>query len=149
MIRLDRHLGLMLSLCVLALFFALGVSVALPAVDPALGLGRDRSFDKDAVRGMRVFASEGCWYCHTTQVRPVSTDAGLGKPLPPGAYEGDQPAMLGAERLGPDLTHAGARLTDRDELEKLLRLGGKGMPSYRHVSRRDLDALISYLQALK
>lgn len=63
-------------------------------------------------RGLNVFISEGCVYCHTQQVRPIDMDEHWGRPSAPGDYArlGPQdiwrqtPAVLGSERTGPDLS---------------------------------------------
>lgn len=70
------------------------------------------------VRGMQVYISEGCGYCHTQQVRPLEMDAVWGRPSAPGDYayvrpfnwlHPTAPGLLGSERTGPDLSNVGAR----------------------------------------
>ncbi|MDR8389965.1 cytochrome c [Aliifodinibius sp. S!AR15-10] len=68
-------------------------------------------------KGLNVFISEGCVYCHTQQVRPIEMDENWGRPSAPGDYAriGRQdlwrqtPAVLGSERTGPDLSSVGQR----------------------------------------
>ncbi|MDR8390689.1 cbb3-type cytochrome c oxidase subunit II [Aliifodinibius sp. S!AR15-10] len=68
-------------------------------------------------KGLNVFISEGCVYCHTQQVRPIEMDENWGRPSAPGDYAriGRQdvwrqtPAVLGSERTGPDLSNVGQR----------------------------------------
>lgn len=68
-------------------------------------------------KGLNVFISEGCVYCHTQQVRPIGMDEQWGRPSAPGDYArlGPQdvwrqtPAVLGSERTGPDLSTIGER----------------------------------------
>jgi len=59
--------------------------------------------------GREVYVSEGCSYCHTQQVRPLSTDAPFGRPSAPGDFAYQTPELLGSERNGPDLANIGAR----------------------------------------
>ena len=59
--------------------------------------------------GRRVYVSEGCAYCHTQQIRPLSTDTVFGRPSAPGDFAWQTPELLGSERTGPDLTNIGAR----------------------------------------
>jgi cbb3-type cytochrome oxidase cytochrome c subunit len=103
--------------------------------------------------GMEVYRNEGCWYCHTQYVRESAVDQALGEPLGPREYAAVSPAMLGAERVGPDLTHVGARFGQDDLLAYLRDPGGTeprtSMPSYAYLGESDLRALVAYLLSLK
>lgn len=142
-IRADRRVGLLLAGVVLLTFVALGASVALPATDPSLET-EPRELSADAARGMEVYRSEGCWYCHTQYVRQTASDAELGEPLGAEAYGDQSPAMLGTERIGGDLTYPEAR--QAEALVEALEDHGKGY-SYAYLSEEDLDALAAYLLA--
>lgn len=60
-------------------------------------------------RGRDVYVSEGCFYCHTQQVRPLPGDKPFGRPSAPGDYAYQTTQLLGSERNGPDLSNIGAR----------------------------------------
>ena len=60
-------------------------------------------------RGRDVYVSEGCFYCHTQQVRPLSGDKSFGRPSAPGDYAYQTTELLGSERNGPDLSNIGTR----------------------------------------
>lgn len=64
-------------------------------------------------RGRDVYVSEGCFYCHTQQVRPLSGDKPFGRPSAPGDYAYQTPELLGSERNGPDLSNIGKRQPSR------------------------------------
>ena len=155
-LRPDQRVGLLMAAGVLLLFLTLLVSVVLPVTDPALDVEateRAKAVAREE-RGARVFRGEGCWYCHTQQARSVKTDTGLGEPLKAGDYELQRPSVLGAERVGPDLAHVGARYEKSGDIVQLLRdprAGGRrsSMPSYSYLSKADLDALARYLLASK
>lgn len=155
--RPDRRLGVVLGGVVLLAFAAVGATVVLPATDPALSETSDasRSFGSLEERGMELYRAEGCWYCHTQQVREgARADALLGEPLAPGDDAEQDPALLGQVRIGPDLTHVGSRYGNADELIALLRdpraEGRRSqMPSYDHLHPDDLEALAAYLLALR
>ena len=49
--------------------------------------------------------------------------------------------------MGPALDGLGKRLEDDSIREQLIK-GGAGMPSYQHLSKEDLDALVDYLEKL-
>lgn len=57
--------------------------------------------------GRRVFAANGCSYCHTQQVRPLEQDQVFGRPSAPGDFAWQTPELLGSERTGPDLSNVG------------------------------------------
>jgi len=59
--------------------------------------------------GRRVFAANGCAYCHTQQVRPLAEDKEFGRPSAPGDFAFQTPELLGSERTGPDLSNVGVR----------------------------------------
>lgn len=105
--------------------------------------------------GRQVYVQEGCWYCHTQEVRPIVTDVGLGPVSQAGDFVHEVPYAHGVQRIGPDLTHVGA--PDRfDSAESILRQlrfpraddPWSNMPSYDYLSDRDLDALAAYLAGL-
>ena len=59
--------------------------------------------------GRAVYVANGCSYCHTQQVRPLTQDKVFGRPSAPGDFAYQTPELLGSERTGPDLTNIGAR----------------------------------------
>jgi cytochrome c oxidase cbb3-type subunit 2 len=70
-----------------------------------------------AIAGQRVYAANGCIYCHSQQVRPawLSTDIEKGwgpRQTVARDYIRQSPAFLGTMRTGPDLSNIGARQPD-------------------------------------
>jgi cytochrome c oxidase cbb3-type subunit 1 len=64
-------------------------------------------------RGREVFVRDGCWYCHSQFVRPVTgEDRRWGPISQAGEYVYDQPQMLSTRRIGPDLTRVGHKYGD-------------------------------------
>jgi cbb3-type cytochrome oxidase cytochrome c subunit len=151
-LRVDRRVGLLLGGVLLASFVALGGSVGLPASDAELA-GEAKELSPLEARGMKVYASEGCWYCHSQYVRESAVDADLGGPLGPDGYAGASPATLGHERIGPDLTHGGSLADARTLIAYLRDPGAEGdhssMPSYAYLGEDDLRALAAYLLSLR
>jgi len=105
--------------------------------------------------GRNLYISEGCGECHTQVVRPVGTDVGLGPVSVPGDYAHESPALVGADRYGPDLMHyasreaidvviLGAHLTD-----PRIVVPYSTMPSYSYLSDDEVQALVSYLKTLE
>src|ERR1043166_7949923 len=65
-----------------------------------------------AERGRRVYVANGCYYCHTQQVRAYYAAADIDRKWgdrrsAPRDYIFDRPVLLGKERMGPDLTNIG------------------------------------------
>jgi cbb3-type cytochrome oxidase cytochrome c subunit len=145
-LRADRRVGLLLAGVILLTFVAIGATVALPAGDKTLKAKHPAKVSASEARGMRVFRSEGCWYCHTSYDRDTKTEPG--KALPASAYDGRSPSMLGFERIGPDLTHGAATLSSKADIVKYLRKVHGSMPSYDYLSQKDLEALAAYLMSL-
>ena len=64
-------------------------------------------------RGRKVYIREGCWYCHSQYVRPVTgEDRRWGPVSQEGEYAYDVPHMFGTRRIGPDLTRVGGKYAD-------------------------------------
>jgi cytochrome c oxidase cbb3-type subunit I/II len=63
--------------------------------------------------GRRVYQREGCWYCHSQYVRPVTgEDQRWGPVSEVGEYAHDWPHLLSTRRIGPDLTRVGLKFSD-------------------------------------
>ena len=74
-----------------------------------------------AERGRRVYAANGCNYCHTQQVRADYAGSDLERKWgerrsAPRDYIFDRPVLLGKVRVGPDLANVGHRppVTDQN-----------------------------------
>src|ERR1700747_3697397 len=64
-------------------------------------------------RGRAVYLSEGCWYCHSQYVRPVTGETRRWGPVSEaGEYAYDVPHLFGTRRIGPDLTRVGLKYGD-------------------------------------
>ena len=105
----------------------------------------------DSAIGRDLYVQEGCVYCHTQSVRPITTDLGLGAVSVPGDYAHEEPVLLGVARMGPDLMHIadrGGTTVDRlaDPREER---PWSTMPSYDYLSEADLEALVAYVNGLK
>jgi cbb3-type cytochrome oxidase cytochrome c subunit len=73
-----------------------------------------------AQRGRRVYAANGCNYCHSQQVRPDYASADIDRKWgerrsAPRDYLFDRPVVLGQERMGPDLSNIGKRAPSEEE----------------------------------
>jgi len=156
--RNDRAWTLLLS--VTALFvFSIVFAVTLPAREGVLIAAEQVAripFSSEALSGRDIYVREGCFYCHTQQVRSVVTDIGLGKVSEPGSSISFGSDNYGFQRIGPDLTHVGSRepTNDAEWLENFLTTPrtvseDSLQPSYEYLSEADMTALIAYLLELE
>jgi len=97
----------------------------------------------NAIAGQRVYAANGCVYCHSQQVRPAPmySDIARGygtRQTVPRDYMRYANPFTGMVRTGPDLTNVGARQTDvawyyRHLYEPNIVTPGSVMPAYRFL----------------
>lgn len=82
--------------------------------DPTLlaDFSRNYADGGSAAEGRQVYIREGCQACHTQVVRANVTDVGLGAVSLAGDSVREVPALFGWQRIGPDLTHIGARTAE-------------------------------------
>src|SRR4029434_2401886 len=71
-------------------------------------------------RGARVYAANGCNYCHSQQVRAEYSGADIERKWgdrrsAPRDYIFERPALLGKMRMGQDLANIGARAPKEEE----------------------------------
>lgn len=143
----------------LATFLAMSVSWLGFVLAPQLQLGNQPQVaDMDgrqypsmrpgmARQGEQVYRANGCFYCHTEQVRPrgFGSDVERGWGGRPGVVQSvdedylfDQPAMLGSQRIGPDLANIGIRQTNAAALllhlyNPQLTMPKSVMPSFKYL----------------
>ena len=64
-------------------------------------------------RGRAVYLREGCWYCHSQFVRPVTGETRRWGPVAEsGEFAYDVPHLFGTRRIGPDLLRVGLKYSD-------------------------------------
>ena len=138
------------------------VTVGIPAIQATAPSENAVRYNDVQLKGRNIYIQEGCWYCHTQQVRSVEADFGMvynprdiGPESVPGDYVYQKPVLWGTNRQGPDLSfvsrrpHANAtwhlvHLKDPRAVVK-----GSLMPSYAHLPEEDLNALVEYLLTLQ
>lgn len=85
-----------------------------PELDEDTGQLKPPGFGGLAEQGSKVYAAQGCMYCHSQQIRPeyagsdIARGWGLRRTVPRD-YIGEKPVFLGTMRTGPDLTNIGRR----------------------------------------
>ena len=145
------------------LLLGLAVSAGIPALSPPAPTPYSVKYSDLELRGRRIYQREGCWYCHTQQVRSIEVGVGtvqvkgdIGPESTPGDYVSQSPVFWGTNRQGPDLSHVasrpygGSREWHLDHLRGPQKLNpGTVMPSYAHLPEGELEALAAYLLTLK
>ena len=131
--------------------------VLLPSLDIAEARadaipGTTIDYSDTALEGRDIYLAEGCWYCHTQQVRPIVTDADLGRVTTAALVATEGSDTLGFQRIGPDLANVAARepFNEPSTIVAYLRnpesvVEGSRQPSYAHLSTSDLEAVAQYL----
>ena len=65
------------------------------------------------LRGRQVYIREGCWYCHSQYVRPVTGETRRWGPVSQaGESFYDFPHLFSTRRIGPDLNRVGLKFSD-------------------------------------
>jgi cytochrome c oxidase cbb3-type subunit II len=117
-----------------------------PEVNPDTGDVFPQSSPGLALAGSRVYAANGCAYCHTQQIRPAHLGGDINRKW--GArqtvardYMYEQPVFLGSSRMGSDLANVGARIKDASQFHQLLYnphefYPGGNMPPYRFLYKK-------------
>jgi len=112
-------------------FLAVGIQGILPFAEPSArthdvtrvvrtDLGQLKWVKSEATpytpeeqHGRDIYLREGCWYCHSQFVRPVTGETRRWGPVSEsGEYSYDVPHLFGTRRIGPDLTRVGLKYSD-------------------------------------
>ena len=145
----------------IALLFGVIVTILVPALEAPRPTALAHPYTAQELRGRAIYQREGCWYCHTQQVRAFEANKGMinqkgdiGPESLAGDYYYESPLFWGTERQGPDLTHVASRIDSRDwhilHLKNPRALNpGTLMPSFAYLSDQALDDLAAYLLTLK
>lgn len=96
------------------------------------------------VVGRDIYVREGCYTCHSQQVRPLHAEVlRYGEWSRSAEYTWDRPFQLGSRRIGPDLGREGGLRTNAWHYEHFydprLVVPGSIMPAYKWLYRRHID----------
>ena len=131
-------------------------SVVAMVVIPALTMDRSpsdiwRPWTAKEAEGHDLYVSNGCSYCHSQFIRVFDWDLGAERIAKAGDYAGQDPAILGTERTGPDLSEAGGEHPDDWHLAHFtnprLTRPESLMPSWEFLGKHKIEALTAYVQA--
>lgn len=154
----ERNSILMLVLIVITISIG-GIIEILPlfrmetTIEPVKGV---RPYTPLELAGYNVYLREGCYNCHSQQIRPLRDEIeryGHYSLAAESMY--DYPFQWGSKRTGPDLARVGGKYSDDwhvDHMKKPQNLVPASiMPPYPHLSDRvmDLSDIGTHMKALK
>ena len=173
--KLDVEKSLILMGIAAFFLFAVGAvctTVIPPLVDKSLWTTEHdiHEYTEQELRGIEIYKSEGCVYCHTQQIRHLASDQrryGWRLVNAPASesweYVNDRYHFLGTKRTGPDLARVGGKYSSewhwahfkdpRNMGEKFPDRKGiyekaSIMPSFAYLSDEEIKDLTSYIQTL-
>lgn len=94
--------------------------------------------------GRDVYVREGCYNCHSQQIRPFRSETERYGPYSvAGEFVYDRPFQFGSKRTGPDLARVGKRYSDEWHRIHLIKpqelVPDSNMPSYRWLQHAMVD----------
>jgi len=102
--------------------------------------------------GHRLYVRNGCSYCHSLFIRINDWDIGAERIAQSGDYVGQEPAILGSERTGPDLSQQGGEHPDDWHKAHFVNPRFTSpislMPSWEFLGEVEIRQLTAYVQAL-
>ncbi len=173
--KIDVEHSLLWTAVAAFILFAIGAvltTVVPPMVDKTLWASEYpvHEYTEQELRGIEVYKSQGCVYCHTQQIRKLASDQrryGWRLVEAPASesweYVNDKNHFLGTKRTGPDLARVGGKYSSewhwahfknpRDMGEKFPDRKGiyeraSIMPSFAYLSDEEIKDLTAYLQTL-
>lgn len=173
--KIDVERSLLWTAVAAFILFAIGAvltTVVPPMVDKTLWASEYpvHEYTEQELRGIEVYKSQGCVYCHTQQIRKLDSDQrryGWRLVEAPASesweYVNDKNHFLGTKRTGPDLARVGGKYSSewhwahfknpRDMGEKFPDRKGvyekaSIMPSFAYLSDAEIKDLTAYLQTL-
>ena len=132
-------------------------SISLMVVFPVLSIKNEpsdiwRPMTDMEREGHKLYVENGCSYCHSMYIRPYDWGIGASRIAQPGDYYGQQPAILGSERTGPDLSQEGGEHPDDWHMAHFVNPRYTSplslMPSWEFLGKEKIEKLTAYVQYL-
>lgn len=143
---IEKSVNLMMVLIVIAISIG-GLVEIIPlmlssdATEPDEGIA---PYSALRLAGRDVYISEGCYGCHSQQIRPFRSETERYGPYSTaGEFVYDRPFQFGSKRTGPDLARVGGRYSDEWQRLHLIDpralVPESNMPGYPWLAERELD----------
>ena len=112
------------------------------AVTPAPGV---KPYDALRLAGKDIYVREGCYLCHSQQIRALRFETErYGPPSTAAESVYDRPFQWGSKRTGPDLSRIGGKYSDEWQHMHLLDprnfVPESNMPAYPWLAKTEADA---------
>jgi cbb3-type cytochrome oxidase cytochrome c subunit len=177
--KLEKQAFLLVVVVAIFMFLGTYFTMVVPLMDQKLYTPTKdaKPYTALELQGKQIYQREGCWYCHTQQVRNLLQETqryGMGEeetfkrfgiraliqapPSQPGEFVYDQPHLLGTRRAGPDLARVGGKYDNTWHINHLRdprsTSPGSLMPAYTWLfdkagqPTQETAALVAYLQKL-
>lgn len=108
--------------------------------------------DAKAKKGHHLYVNNGCSYCHSLYIRINDWGTGAERIAQAGDYVGQEPAILGTERTGPDLSQEGGEHPNDWHISHFINPRNTSpfslMPDWFFLGREQIDYLTAYVQYL-
>jgi cytochrome c oxidase cbb3-type subunit 2 len=115
-----------------------------------------RPYSPLELAGRNIYVREGCYNCHSQQVRPFRDEVDrYGHYSLAAESRYDHPFQWGSKRTGPDLARVGGKYSNEWQVEHLIYpqgvVPGSVMPSYPFLAGRalDFDDVADHLRTLR
>lgn len=149
---LNKHKKLEKNSILLLIFIVLAISVGglieiVPlfrvetTIEPVKGI---RPYTPLELAGQKIYLREGCYNCHSQQIRPLRDEVeryGHYSLAAESMY--DFPFQWGSKRTGPDLARLGGKYSDEWHVRHMINpsdvVPETIMPAYSHLGARNID----------
>jgi len=144
--KIEKNISLMSILIVLVISIG-GLIEIIPlmtssaATEPLEGI---EPYPALQLAGRDVYIREGCYGCHSQQIRPFRSETERYGPYSvAGEFVYDRPFQFGSKRTGPDLARVGKRYSDEWHRIHLLKpqdlVPESNMPAYPWLAGSEVD----------
>ena len=109
--------------------------------------GNQRPYSALELAGRDIYTREGCYLCHSQQIRPLAAEVlRYGPASTPEESMYDHPFQWGSKRIGPDLSREGRKYPDLWHLRHMIDpraiTAQSIMPQYTWLAQDNLDFMI-------
>ena len=146
--KIEKNINLMTILIIVVISIG-GLVEILPlmassALEPLEGV---EPYPPLRLAGRDIYVREGCYGCHSQQVRPFRSETERYGPYSvAGEFVYDRPFQFGSKRTGPDLARVGKRYSDEWHRIHLIKpqelVPDSNMPGYPWLAEAEVDGEI-------
>ncbi|MDH3532878.1 MAG: cytochrome-c oxidase, cbb3-type subunit II [Gammaproteobacteria bacterium] len=144
--RIEKSVNLMMVLIVITISIG-GIVELIPLMLSSDATEPDENiapYSALRLAGRDVYVREGCYNCHSQQIRPFRSETERYGPYSTaGEFVYDRPFQFGSKRTGPDLARVGGRYSDEWQRLHLMDpralVPQSNMPGYPWLAENTLD----------